>query len=381
MSIYNRALSFDQVAAIYLAGSYGICQEVPPTLLSQPQSQSVFTGSNAVFSVSAVGQQPLAYQWQFNGTNLVDGARITGCQTDSLWVSGVLPSDAGPYQVLVTNLYGVATSAAAVVSVVQTPTPPAVLVQVYNSANDTGSNIAFTAGTLIDSFTSPNIQFGSSLEWYWDPVPGATDPNRTSVGNPSGGWGADFTAYLTVAAAGIYNIQLISDDGSYLFVNGSMAISNGGDHPAGGPTVGVYLNAGSNPFELQFRENGWGTQGVDMNLPSGVTFAAVPATTNSYTWVGPEAGGDWFSPANWSPAGVPDGQAGEVISFYGGTINLSAPVTINGQFNWLGGALTGSPLTIATGGMLGIAGSAAKYLENALTNEGSVFWGGWQHCS
>ena len=376
VSLYNRALSPDEIAGIYLAGSYGICPEIPPKLVSQPLSQSVFTGSNAVFSVSAAGEAPLAYQWQFNGANLVDGARISGSQADSLWVSGVVPSDAGPYQVVVTNLYGAATSAPAVVSVVQTPTPPVVLVQVYNSANDTGTNIAFTADTLIDSFTSPDIQFGSSQGWYWDPVPGTTDPNRNAAQNPSGGWGADFTAYLTVAAAGIYNIQLISDDGAYLFVNGSMAINNGGDRPPSGPTVGVYLNAGSNPFELQYRENGWGTQGVDLNLPSGVTFAAAPATTNSYTWVGPETGGDWFNPANWSPAGVPDGQAGQVITFYGGTINLSAAVTISGQFNWLGGALTGSPFTIAAGGMLGIGGSAVKYLENALTNEGSVFWGG-----
>ena len=97
--------------------------------------------------------------------------------------------------------------------------------------------------------------------------------------------------------------------------------------------------------------------------------------TNSFTWTG-AVSLDWFNPNNWNPIGVPNGQAGQGITFSNGTINLSAPITINGQFNWLGGGLIGNPLTIATNGALSIGGTNVKYLQTALTNAGIAIWGG-----
>ena len=117
VSIYNRALSFDEIAATYLAGSYGKCEEVPPTLLTQPQSQSIPAGSNVVFSVSAVGEQPLYYQWQRNGVNLGDAGNITGSTNASLIISNISSSDAGTYFVIVSNAFGFVTSTGAVLSV------------------------------------------------------------------------------------------------------------------------------------------------------------------------------------------------------------------------------------------------------------------------
>lgn len=43
---------------------------IPPSILRQPQDQAVKLGEDAVFSVIAVANQPLTYQWRFNGTNL-----------------------------------------------------------------------------------------------------------------------------------------------------------------------------------------------------------------------------------------------------------------------------------------------------------------------
>ena len=42
----------------------------PPQILVQPQSQSVFSGTNAIISVAANGSPPLSYQWWLNSTNL-----------------------------------------------------------------------------------------------------------------------------------------------------------------------------------------------------------------------------------------------------------------------------------------------------------------------
>jgi len=97
--------------------------------------------------------------------------------------------------------------------------------------------------------------------------------------------------------------------------------------------------------------------------------------TNAYTWTG-TVSSDWSNPNNWNPVGVPDGSLGQAITFSNGTINVSTPITINGLFNWLGGALTGNPLTIATNGALSIGGGNVKILQTALTNSGTAIWGG-----
>src|ERR1700733_91388 len=66
---------------------------------------------------------------------------------------------------------------------------------------------------------------------------------------------------------------------------------------------------------------------------------------------------DWFNPNNWSPAGVP--ASGDTVNISNGNISLSAPVTINGQFNWSGGTLNGNPLTIGSNGVLNIEGNVS----------------------
>jgi choice-of-anchor C domain-containing protein len=93
----------------------------------------------------------------------------------------------------------------------------------------------------------------------------------------------------------------------------------------------------------------------------------------TFTWTG-SVSSDWFNTNNWSPAGLPG--SNDTVNFNSGTINLSAPVTINAQFNWAGGTLSGNPLMVTSNGALNISGSAGKALENALTNAGTVTWTG-----
>jgi hypothetical protein len=81
---------------------------------------------------------------------------------------------------------------------------------------------------------------------------------------------------------------------------------------------------------------------------------------------------DWFNPTNWVPPGVP--ASNDIITVSNGTVNLDAPVTIAGQLNWTGGILSGNPLTITSNGVMIINGSTTLYLENPLTNFGTVTW-------
>ena len=88
----------------------------------------------------------------------------------------------------------------------------------------------------------------------------------------------------------------------------------------------------------------------------------------TFTWNG-SVSTDWFNNTNWIPAGVP--ASTDTVNFTNGTtINFTSSVARGGVFNWGAGTLSGSPLTIASGGVLNITGSVT--LWNVLTNAGTV---------
>jgi hypothetical protein len=102
----------------------------------------------------------------------------------------------------------------------------------------------------------------------------------------------------------------------------------------------------------------------------GFIFGAVhaPAQTTR-TWNG-SVNSDWFNPTNWIPAGVP--ATNDIVNVTNGTVNLTAPVTIAGQLNWSAGTFTGNPMTIASNGVMNVNCTATLFLENALTNAGTI---------
>jgi hypothetical protein len=89
----------------------------PPSILLEPANLTVLTGSNAVFSVVASGTPPLAYQWQFNGTNLSDFGHVSGSVSNLLTIRNAGMADAGNYYVIVSNAHGSVTSSIAFLSI------------------------------------------------------------------------------------------------------------------------------------------------------------------------------------------------------------------------------------------------------------------------
>jgi len=81
---------------------------IDPLLPSQ-----VVAGGTAVFSASAGGVIPMSFQWQKNGANLTDGGNISGSATSTLKISGAGATDAASYQLIVSNVVGIATSSIA----------------------------------------------------------------------------------------------------------------------------------------------------------------------------------------------------------------------------------------------------------------------------
>jgi hypothetical protein len=83
----------------------------PPTITTQPQSQTVTAGEAASFAVSVTGTAPFSYQWRKNGAN------IAGATAATLVLTNVQSSQAGTYTVLVANSAGSVTSAGATLTV------------------------------------------------------------------------------------------------------------------------------------------------------------------------------------------------------------------------------------------------------------------------
>jgi Concanavalin A-like lectin/glucanases superfamily/Immunoglobulin domain/Immunoglobulin I-set domain len=113
VTIYGRALDAGEIQSIYEAGSYGKCgPQTPPIVITQPQNQSVFTGTTVDLGVLASGTEPLAYQWQVNGTN-ISAADNPSAATATLVLTNAQPDESGGYSVLVSNGVGSTNSATA----------------------------------------------------------------------------------------------------------------------------------------------------------------------------------------------------------------------------------------------------------------------------
>ncbi len=80
--------------------SNAVLTVIPFTITSQPKSQTVQETGRASFSVAVSSQAPVAYQWQFQGTNLLQATNST------LLVTNVQRSQAGVYSVVIATQYG-----------------------------------------------------------------------------------------------------------------------------------------------------------------------------------------------------------------------------------------------------------------------------------
>ena len=65
---------------------------LPPTITTQPVSQTVSEGGSVTFAVNATGTPPLRYQWKFGGSDITDATNA------SLTLSNVRFGDAGGYR-------------------------------------------------------------------------------------------------------------------------------------------------------------------------------------------------------------------------------------------------------------------------------------------
>lgn len=82
-----------------------------PVILKQPESLVISAGDHATFAVEASGEEPLFYQWFYNGSVLNNGSGA------ELELRNVSEQDAGAYHVVVSNNAGSAQSDPATLTV------------------------------------------------------------------------------------------------------------------------------------------------------------------------------------------------------------------------------------------------------------------------
>lgn len=155
-------------------------------ITTQPVSQTITVGTDVTLTVVATGTPAPTYQWRKNG------ADITGATTASLALGNVALTDAGSYDVVVTNPTNAATSNAAVVTVQEAPaitTQP--VSQVIHSATSAAFSVQAT-GTPAPTY-----------QWRKDgaDILGATS---SSLGLSNAG----------IAEAGSYTVVVTNDAGN-----------------------------------------------------------------------------------------------------------------------------------------------------------------------
>lgn len=166
---------------------------IAPTITTPPATQSITEGGTVHFSVVASGTAPFTYQWRKGSTALVDGGIVSGATTDSLTLTGVALSDAGNYNVVVTNAATSVTSADAVLTVNSALVAPSITTQPTPQSAPPGGTATFS---VVATGTAP-------LTYQWRK--GST--NLTNDTRIAGATSATLTiSGMTAADAGDYSV-------------------------------------------------------------------------------------------------------------------------------------------------------------------------------
>ena len=234
------------------------------TVVMSPKSQTNYAGSTAMFTATAFSPETLNYQWQKNGTNLVNGANISGATNSTLTITGISDSDAGTYRDVVTNPYGSVTSSNAILTVnnlpflTSQPQPQVTLI---------GSNVTFTAA----AYGAPPLVF----QWYFNGSPAGPPTINTNCSTHT-------LADVGANQSGNYMVKVVNGYGTATSSNATLTVVSlpptitvqpTNQAVKAGTTATVSIIASSmSPMSYQWQKN-------DLNLTDGGRISG--ATTNT----------------------------------------------------------------------------------------------------
>lgn len=165
---------------------------VAPAITANPQNLSVPQNQPAMFTVTASGSAPLAYQWFFNGLP------ISAANGTSLIIPAVQSGNAGSYTVTVTNIAGTVTSTPATLTIA----PPGANLALFGKA---------TASSYENQVSMPaSAAFDGNLTTRWGSAIGV-DPSWIEVDLGATMGFNNVVIYWQQAYASVYKIQYSND--------------------------------------------------------------------------------------------------------------------------------------------------------------------------
>ncbi len=291
----------------------------PPVIVSQPAGTNLLVGQTANFSVSAIGSEPLFYQWRYEGLN------IPGATNATFTLVNVQLFHAGTFTVRVTNIIGAAISEPAVLGVAL---PPSVTVVATDAvASEPGAD----SGLFTLSRTgSTDAAVTVSLAISGPAVPGtdyAALPISMTI--PAG------SSSVTIPVTVLDDTTLEGNEGV------TMTVLSGIGYAIGSPasaTVVILDNDNQAPV-VTITEP---ANGFIANFPAVITIAAT--ATDS------------------------DGSVARVEFFANGTDKIGESVTAPFAFSWTNAAAGSYQITAVATDNLGATGVSAPValLVNAL---------------
>jgi hypothetical protein len=124
---------------------------LPVRVLQPPVDQTVDAGAGATFSVVATGFPRPRYQWSAGGSELV------GETSETLTLVNVQPTDAGAYEVVVSNALNQVARAGAMLTVNTNPAAPTIIIAPADAMVFPGQTVVFTV--LARGFPAPLYQW------------------------------------------------------------------------------------------------------------------------------------------------------------------------------------------------------------------------------
>lgn len=242
-----------------------------PQITTPPASATNGVGNLSYFTVTATGTSPLRYQWQLNGTNLPNKSPYIGATNSTLILTNVQLSEAGTYSIIVTNIYGSASTNA---SLTVLSFPPVI----------TNASPLFQTNGLGTTFSLfINVTGSPPLIYQWQ-------FNGTNLTSKSKGYTGVNTSSLTFTKAetnqsGIYTVIVTNNFGlATTNINQTiMALAPEITVPPTNQTVGTgntitfpITATGTPPLRYRWQLNG--TNLVNRNGISGVTTKTLKIT-------------------------------------------------------------------------------------------------------
>ena len=328
---------------------------LPPSITTQPQSQTVNVGGSVTFTVVAGGTAPLSYQWLLGGTN------IAGATTNSCTRTHVQTNDAGNYTVVVTNVAGCVTSVVATLTVNAGSSGTLTTLAGWDVSGQSG----FGPSPMTPTTNAPNLTIVGLTRGS-----GVTT-NPTAAAHAWGGNGFDATSSAAAISAGDYATFSISADSGYTVSFTAISRFDYRRSTTGPPNGVLQYQIGSGTFtniaDLSYPTIGSGAAVGAIDL-SGIAALQNISPSNVVTfrivnYGASGSGGNWYI-YDMANSTAPDFVVQGIVNSTSSSTNppaasavLSAPNFNNGQFQML---VTGS------------AGS--NYVMQASTNLVTTNW-------